>query len=86
MMKHLKKIIVFLLCLICLSGCNPGPVYLNHQDHFANVHMELFDAEVVEAQDDYTCIIKNRKTGEYFLVVTGSYGMSITPIKVNENV
>jgi hypothetical protein len=62
-----------------LTGCGV------HWDYYTTtkaINNEYFKTRVVH-EDSECMIIENEVTGEYFLVVSGGYGVTITPITVN---
>ena len=76
----MKKIfpILIIVCLL-LTGCS---VHWDYKAATKAINNEFFETEVV-VEDEECMIIKNKVTGEYFLVVSGAYGISITPISVD---
>ena len=76
----MKKIfpILIIVCLL-LTGCS---FHWDYKAAIKAINNEFFETEVV-IEDDECMIIKNKVTGEYFLVVSGTYGVSITPIAVD---
>lgn len=76
----MKKIfpILMIVCLL-LTGCR---MHWDYKTTTKAINNEFFETEVV-VEDDECMIIKNKVTGEYFLVVSGAYGISITPIIVD---
>lgn len=76
----MKKVfpILMIVCLL-LTGCS---VHWNYKTAMKAINNEFFETEVV-VEDDECMIIKNKVTGEHFLVVAGNYGIGITPISVD---
>ena len=76
----MKKIIIPIICLcLLLTGCG---VYWDYDDVIKAIDNEYFKTRVVH-EDSECVIIENEVTGEYFLAVTGLYGITITPIASN---
>lgn len=77
----MKKIIIPIICLcLLLTGCGV------HWDYYTTVKAidnEYFKTKIMH-EDSECMIIENEITGEYFMVVAGTYGVSITPIVVNQ--
>ena len=77
----MKKIIIPIICLcLLLTGCGM------HWDYYTTtkaINNEYFKTRVIH-EDSECMIIENEVTGEYFLVVAGSYGITITPIEISE--
>ena len=77
----MKKIIIPIICLcLLLTGCGV------HWDYYTTtkaINNEYFKTKVIH-EDSECMIIENEVTGEYFLVVAGGYGVTITPIVVNQ--
>ena len=77
----MKKIIIPIICLcLLLTGCG---LHWDFDSAIKAIDNEYFKTKVVHEDSEYM-IIENEVTGEYFLVVTGIYGVSITPIAVNQ--
>lgn len=77
----MKKIIIPIICLcLLLSGCG---AHWDYASAIKAIDNEYFKTEVVH-EDSECMIIQNEITGEYFLVVTGLYGITITPIEMSE--
>ena len=74
----MKKVIIpiILVCLL-LTGC--GGVHWSYETAIEAIDNEYFKTRVVH-EDSECMIIENEVTGEYFLVVSGAYGVTITPI------
>ena len=70
-----------LLIILMLTGCNE--VSLSYSGAIKKMDNEYFKAEVVCKDDTGAVIIKNQLTDEYFVMVAGGYGVTLTPIKVN---
>lgn len=78
----MKKIIIPIICLcLLLTGCEE--VVYDYADTIKTIDNEYFKTKIVH-EDSECMIIENEVTGEYFLVVTGLYGVTITPIAVNQ--
>ena len=79
----MKKIIIPIICLcLLLTGCEET-VHWDYADTIKAIDNEYFKTKVVH-EDSECIIIENEITGEYFLAVTGPYGISITPIEMSE--
>jgi len=79
----MKKIIIPIICLcLLLTGCGEA-VHWDYESAIKAIDNEYFKTKVVH-EDSECMIIENEVTGEYFLVVTGLYGITITPIAVNQ--
>jgi hypothetical protein len=61
-----------------LTGCD---IHWSDRTTIKTIDNEYFKTEVIH-EDSECMIIKNEITGEYFLVVKGTYGVSVTPIEV----
>ena len=78
----MKKIIIPIICLcLLLSGCDG--VHWSYETAVKAIDNEYFKTKIIH-EDGECMIIQNEITGECFLVVAGGYGISITPITVNE--
>lgn len=77
----MKKVIIPIICLcLLLTGCGL------HWDYYTAtkaINNKYFETRVVH-EDSECMIIENEVTGEYFLVVAGGYGVTITPIVVDQ--
>lgn len=79
----MKKIIIPIICLcLLLTGCGEA-VHWDYAGVIKAIDNEYFKTKVVH-EDSECMIIENEVTGEYFLAVTGIYGITITPIAVNQ--
>ena len=58
-------------------------MHWNYRTTTKAINNDYFKTKLVY-EDDECMIIQNELTGEYFLVVSGGYGVSITPITVNK--
>ena len=77
----MKKIIISIICLcLLLTGCE---MHWNYYTTTKAINNEYFKTRVVH-EDSECMIIENEVTGEYFLVIAGTYGITITPIVVNQ--
>lgn len=80
-----KKIITLLTAgfssVFLLTGCG---LYWNYDDAIRHINNEYFKTKVI-AEEGAGVIIENEVTGEKFLVISGAYGVSVTPIKEIEN-
>ena len=77
----MKKIIPIIICLcLLLTGCG---VHWSYETAIKAIDNDYFKTKVVH-QDSECMIIENEITGEYFLVVSGGYGVTITLIVVNQ--
>ena len=77
----MKKIIIPIICLcLLLSGCG---VHWSYATMIKAIDNDYFKTKIIH-EDSECIIIQNKVTGEYFLVVSGTYGMSICPIQVGE--
>ena len=82
-----KKIITTLICLgliLGVTGCgsNHPPIYESYYTAIRDTNNEYFKTKIIYIDEGGSWIIQNELTEEYFLCVTGVYGVSITPIKV----
>jgi len=77
----MKKVIIPIICLcLLLTGCG---VHWNYEGAIRAIDNEYFKTKVVH-EDSECMIIENEITGQYFLAVSGAYGVTITPIVVNQ--
>ena len=80
-----KKIIAFLVAgissVFLLTGCG---VFWNYADAITHIDNKYFKTKVI-SNEGAGAIIENEITGEKFLVIAGTYGVSITPIKEVED-
>lgn len=77
----MKKVIIPIICLcLLLTGCG---AHWNYYTTIKVIDNDYFKTKVVH-EDSECMIIENEVTGEYFLVVAGNYGVTITPIAVNQ--
>ena len=71
----MKKIIIPIICLcLLLTGC-----HWDYASAIKAIDNDYFKTKVVH-EDSECMIIENEVTEEYFLVVSGIYGVTITPI------
>ncbi len=78
----MKKIFPILMMVgLFLTGVSSAK-WIQYRTVTKAINNEFFETEVV-VEDDECMIIKNKVTGEYFLVITGAHGVSITPISVD---
>ena len=77
----MKKVIIPIICLcLLLAGCGEVEIHWgDYADAIKAIDNEYFKTKVVH-EDSECMIIENEVTGEYFLAVTGLYGITITPI------
>lgn len=76
-----KKILIPIIVLsLMLSGCG---VHWSYETALKAVNNDYFKTNVIH-EDSECMIIQNEVTGEYFLVVCGTYGVSICPIEIKE--
>lgn len=76
-----KKIIgIMLAASLLLNGCS---IHWSYRTMVLQIDNEYFKSEVILTDAEST-IIRNKVTGEYFLLINGAYGVSICPIKVEE--
>ena len=68
-----------LLIILMLTGCKAW----SYESAIERMDNEYFKAEVVCKDKTGAVIIKNQLTDEYFVMVAGGYGVTLTPIKVN---
>lgn len=85
----MKRIIAIFLVssifILSLTGCGKKKIYSTYLSMMEDIHMNNFDVEVIEKDDETSsAVIRNKVTGEYFLCIGGLYGMSMTPISINE--
>ena len=80
-----KKIVTLLVAgissVFLLAGCG---MYWSYDDAIRHIDNEYFKTKVI-SEENAGIIIENEITGEKFLVISGAYGVSITPIKEIEN-
>ena len=70
-----------LLIILMLTGCEG--IAWSYRSAIEKMDNEYFKTEVVCVDKAGAVIIKNQLTDEYFVMVAGSYGVTLTPIKVN---
>ena len=78
---RIKKIIIWIsmvIILLNLTGC-----HLNYRTQTKAIDNIYFQSEVVWEDRECT-IIRNKVTGEYFILTCGAYGVSLCPIEVSE--
>ena len=78
-----KIICLFLIGLLCLSGCKSQSVEWNYKTAIFNTNNQYFQTEVL-ADDGCTFVIRNKVTGEIFYGVAGIYGVTLTSIGENK--
>lgn len=79
-----KKIVsVLLIGLLCFSGCRSQSIEWSLKTAVFHTDNEYFKTKVL-ADNGITFIIQNEITGEIFYGVSGAYGITLTPIEVNE--
>lgn len=78
----MKKILILgLLCAnLLLNGCG---MHWSYETTVKAINNEYFKTKVIKSDSECT-IIQNEITGEYFILIAGTYGVSLCPIKVNE--
>lgn len=90
-MKTRRLVIILCIISILCSGCRVaddgtteaiGKSYTSAISHMDN---KYFKAKVLTYDKEGGYIIQNEITGEYFVVVSGSCGISVCPIKVLED-
>ncbi len=76
-----KKIIsILLIGLLCFSGCR---IEWSYKTAVFNTNNEYFKAKVL-VDDGASFIVQNEITGEIFYGISGTYGVTLTPIEVNK--
>jgi len=79
-----KKIIsILLIGLLCFSGCKSQSIEWSYKTAIFNTNNEYFKTKVL-VDDGDSFIVQNEITGEIFYGVSGVYGVTLTPIKINE--
>ena len=77
----MKKIIIPIICLcLLLTGCG---LHWDYAGAIKAIDNEYFKTKVVH-EDSECMIIENEVTGAYFLVVSDTYGVTITSIEMSE--
>ena len=80
MKKKIITIILSFCMLLNLNGCNAHWSYYTMTKAINN---EYFQTEII-LEDSECAIIRNKVTGEYFILISGTYGVTLCPIQVNE--
>lgn len=81
MKNKIKMLVLSLVTIVVLFICSGCTVYWDYWDAIKHIDNDYFKTKVVYEGAGGN-IIQNEITGEYFLVVSGSYGITITPIQV----
>lgn len=78
-----KKILIPIIMLgLMISGC--GGVHWSYGTAIDAINNDYFKTNVIH-EDSECKIIQNEVTGEYFLVISRTYGVSMCPIEVKED-
>ena len=78
-----KKIITIILSFCMLLNLNGCKVYWSYYTATMAINNEYFQTEII-LEDNECTIIRNKVTGEYFILISGLYGVTLCPIQVNE--
>ena len=77
-----KKILIPIMMLgLMISGCG---VHWSYSTAINAINNDYFKTNVIH-EDNECKIIQNEVTGEYFLVISETYGVSMCPIEVKED-
>lgn len=71
---------LFIFCLGC-SGCKKAPLY-SYKSAIVKMDNKYFKGKIVAEDYNGGYIVQNEITGEYFIMVCGGYGVTLTPIEV----
>ena len=81
-----NKILVCILSIIiiCFTGCEKQSIdWSSYKRSIINTNNEYFKTKIL-VDDGVTFIIQNEITGEIFYGISGTHGVTLTPIKVTE--
>jgi hypothetical protein len=81
-----KKILIPIIVLgLMISGCGGETrIHWSYGTAIDAINNDYFKTNVIH-EDSECKIIQNEVTGEYFLVISGGYGVSVCPIEVKED-
>lgn len=79
-----KKIVAIGLSICMLLNLNGCGIHWTYGTTVKAINNEYFQAEAI-LEDNECKIIRNKVTGEYFILVYGANGCTLCPIEVNEN-
>ena len=82
-MKNKILICVLSIIIICFTGCKSQSVTWSYKTAIFNTNNEYFKTKVL-VDDGCSFIVQNEITGEIFYGVAGAYGVTLSPIEVNE--
>lgn len=82
MKKKIVAIGLGICMLLNLNGC--GKIHWSYGTTVKAINNEYFQTEIV-LEDNECKIIRNKITGQYFILVYGTSGLTLCPIEVNEN-
>ena len=77
-----KIICLFLIGLLCLSGCGSQSIEWDYKSAIFHTSNEYFKTKVL-VDNGATFVIENEVTGELFYGVAGVYGVTLTSIGQN---
>lgn len=79
----MKKILIGIISasILFLNGCK---MYWNYETMTEAINNKYFQSEIMWKDGECT-IIRNSVTGEYFILISGAYGITMCPIEVNED-
>ena len=76
-------ICLFLIGILCLSGCKSQSFEWSYKTAIFNTNNEYFQPEIL-VDDGATFVLRNKVTGELFYGVAGAYGITLTSIGQNQ--
>ena len=78
----MKKKILIGIASICFLF-NVCSVHWNYETTTKAINNKYFQSEVI-LEDGECTIIRNKVTGEYFILISGTYGVTLCPIQINK--
>lgn len=75
------SLLIIGLIIFILTGGGHERIHWSHRSNVAAIDNEYFQTEMV-LEDGECCIIRNKVTDEYFILINSAYGVSLCPIEV----
>lgn len=75
------SLLIIGLIIFILTGGGHERIHWSHRTNAAAINNEYFQSEII-LEDGECCIIKNKVTDEYFILINNAYGVSLCPIEV----